>query len=61
MVVTSLDVREALLRRGHPALAWEVLRRVPAYRSAYDALRDAGQVNGDAGRALAARWGLHFR
>src|SRR3546814_11415858 len=29
---------EAILRRGRSALAWEVLRRNPAYRAAYAAL-----------------------
>ena len=51
---------EAIVRRGRSALAWEVLRRDPAYRTAYaalPALPPAG-VAGDAD--FAAHWGLHF-
>jgi hypothetical protein len=45
----------AVLAGGRPALAWELLRRDPAYRSDFSA------VPGDAAAAhFAAVWGLHF-
>ena len=50
-----------IVRHGRPALAWEVLRRDPAYRAAYAGLpvsRDAGAA---AGADFLAQWGLHFR
>ena len=51
---------EAILRRGRSALAWEVLRRDPAYRAAYAGLPAAPTgMAADAG--FATRWGLHFR
>ncbi|MBB4837037.1 hypothetical protein HNP52_000088 [Sphingomonas kyeonggiensis] len=45
----------AVLAGGRPALAWELLRRDPAYRSYFSAVR-----GDDAGAHFAARWGLHF-
>jgi hypothetical protein len=52
-------IRDAVARFGAPALAWEVLRRDPAYRHAI-----AGGGVGIAGVAaepgFAARWGVHF-
>jgi hypothetical protein len=59
---TPPDWRDAgayapVLAGGRPALAWELLRRDPAYRAAV-----AGGVGGDAADGgTAARWGLHFR
>ncbi|WP_370059796.1 transcriptional regulator domain-containing protein [Novosphingobium sp. P6W] len=56
----------ALSRRGRGGLAWEVLRRDPAYRAAWKA-SDAGRTSGDdrqvgSGTVFTAReWGLHFR
>lgn len=44
---------EPVLAGGGPALAWELLRRDPAYR-AFVAL--SGSLAADA-----SRWGLHFR
>ena len=47
---------EAILQRGRSALAWEVLRRDPAYRA------DQAVASGlppDA--AFVSLWGLHFR
>lgn len=45
---------------GRPAIAWELLRRDPAYRADY-----AAQATGGAAHAavadFAADWGLHFR
>jgi hypothetical protein len=51
---------EAILRRGRSALAWEVLRRDPAYRAAYAALPALPQTAMAADADFAARWGLHF-
>jgi 3-methyladenine DNA glycosylase Tag len=48
---------EAILRRGRAGLAWEVLRRDPAYQAAFARLDGAGPASD----AFAARWGLHFR
>ena len=42
-------------RGGRPALAWELLRRDPAYREAVRVSH--GKVN----FASATDWGLHFR
>ena len=38
---------------GRPALAWELLRRDPAYCAFFDGARSTG--------ADASDWGLHFR
>jgi len=51
---------EAILRRGRSALAWEVLRRDPAYRAAYAGLPALPPVDVAADADFAARWGLHF-
>jgi hypothetical protein len=51
---------KAIVLRGRSALAWEVLRRDPAYRAAYQAL-SAPPVAGVADAEFTARWGLHFR
>lgn len=52
---------DAIVRRGRSALAWEVLRRNPAYRVDYETLASP-PVNGvPADPAFLARWGLHFR
>jgi hypothetical protein len=40
---------------GRLALAWELLRRDPAYRSDFSAVR-----GGDAAAHFAGVWGLHF-
>jgi hypothetical protein len=43
---------------GRTGLAWEVLRRNPAYQAAYATLQHGlGSVDS----AFVARWGLHFR
>lgn len=42
-----------IVARGRPALAWELLRRDPAYRAAY-------AVAGGLQASCAAVWGLHF-
>src|SRR3546814_17918715 len=51
---------EAIVLRGRSALAWEVLRRDPAYRAAYQAL-SAQPVPGVADPEFAARWRMPFR
>ncbi|WP_404479241.1 transcriptional regulator domain-containing protein [Novosphingobium sp. BL-52-GroH] len=46
-MVGSLAHRlDALSRRGRGGLAWEVLRRDPAYRTAWK-VADAGRASGD--------------
>ena len=51
---------EAIVRRGRSALAWEVLRRNPAYRAAYAGLPTLPPVGVAADADFAADWGLHF-
>lgn len=51
---------EAIARRGRSALAWEVLRRDPAYRAAYAALPALPPIGVAADADFAAQWGLHF-
>mgnify|MGYP006408355523 CR=1 FL=1 len=52
---------EAVMRRGRPALAWEVLRRDPAYCTAYDGLAAISPSETAVDAIFAAKWGLHFR
>ena len=52
---------DAIVRRGRSALAWEVLRRDPAYRTAYAALPTAPRTGIAANADFVAPWGLHFR
>ena len=61
-VPNSLDpaAHEAIARHGCPALAWEVLRRDPAYRSAYYRLSHLPPMGTAADPAFITRWGLHF-
>ena len=51
---------DAIVRRGRSALAWEVLRRDPAYRAAYACLPAAPPTDVAAGADFVAHWGLHF-
>ena len=51
---------EAILRRGLSAMAWEVLRRDPAYRAAYAGLPALPPTGIAADADFAADWGLHF-
>lgn len=51
---------DAILWRGRSALAWEVLRRDPAYRNACAALPGSRCPDMAAGSDFVARWGLHF-
>lgn len=61
-MVGMLDTaaHEAIARRGRPALAWEVLRRDPAYRAAYSSLPALPRTGATAGAEFVTRWGLHF-
>ncbi|QPI71958.1 transcriptional regulator domain-containing protein [Sphingobium sp. Cam5-1] len=54
------DAQDAVRRLGRSALAWEVLRRDPAYRAAYSALLLKREGPMAAAPAFTARWGLHF-
>lgn len=54
------DAFQAIVRRGRSALAWEVLRRDPAYRAAYAGLPALPQTGVAAGADFVAHWGLHF-
>jgi hypothetical protein len=47
-----------VLAGGPLALAWELLRRDPAYRAGYAALGQASTAATAA--SFAAHWGLHF-
>lgn len=51
---------EAIVRRGRSALAWEVLRRDPAYREAHARLPALPLAGMSADADFVARWGLHF-
>lgn len=50
----------AVARFGRSALAWEVLRRDPGYRSAFDTAKNWHLSGIDGDSAFVARWGLHF-
>lgn len=60
--MTALDPEafDAIVRAGRSALAWEVLRRDPAYRAAYDCLPALPGAGVCADPAFIADWGLHF-
>lgn len=60
MIVPNPEAPEAVLRRGRSALAWEVLRRDPAYQEAYASLRIIPAAGIAADPAFVADWGLHF-
>lgn len=60
MTAPDSDAIEAILRRGPPALAWEVLRRDPDYRAAYRRLAALPPAGVAAEPAFVADWGLHF-
>jgi len=55
MIAPDPDAVAAVIRRGRSALAWEVLRRDPAYRAAF-----AGLAETPPKPLFAADWGLHF-
>ena len=50
---------EAIIRHGRSALAWEVLRRDPAYRAAFYRAR-MPETGFAADARFVADWGLHF-
>ena len=54
------DAQDAVRRLGRSALAWEVLRRDPAYREAFRTLSLKPDGPMVVAPAFAARWGLHF-
>ncbi len=47
-------------QQGLPALAWEVLRRDPAYSAAYQTWCERSERQDLVDPAFVARWGLHF-
>jgi hypothetical protein len=51
---------EAILVRGRPGLAWELLRRDLAYGADVALRHSASQVPTSDPQCL-SRWGLHFR
>jgi len=55
---TNVFSYDGLAQAGRAALAWELLRRNPDYRSHW-LKRRCGSVAAD--RAFLMRWGLHFR
>jgi hypothetical protein len=54
-------IHESIARHGDAALAWEVLRRDPAYRAAFTALPKMNDHSIAADASFVARWGVHFR
>lgn len=61
MIAPDRASYNAIVRRGRSALAWEVLRRDPAYRADYRRIARLAVVGVAADPAFVARWGLHFR
>lgn len=51
---------QTIARRGRSPLAWEVLRRDPAYRAAHAVMPKPAAADVAASRAFTMRWGLHF-
>jgi hypothetical protein len=60
MIVPDPDALGAIIRRGRPALAWEVLRRDPRYQAAFARLAAPPAAGIAAEPAFVADWGLHF-
>jgi hypothetical protein len=60
LTVPHPDAFEAIVRRGRGALAWEVLRRDPAYRAVYAGLPALPRTGVAADADFVAHWGLHF-
>ncbi|MBS0284448.1 MAG: hypothetical protein JSS15_08500 [Proteobacteria bacterium] len=60
MTMQDPDVFDAIARRGRSALAWEVLRRNPAYQAAYASITVVPAAGTAADPAFTADWGLHF-
>lgn len=61
MIAHAQAAFTAIARQGPVALAWEVLRRDPAYRAAYWALPAVPQPGIAADAAFTTDWGIHFR
>ncbi|MGW8201240.1 transcriptional regulator domain-containing protein [Sphingomonas bisphenolicum] len=62
MVAPALLGRlHVLARCGRAGLAWEVLRRNPAYRTAVQALAGTKCSGKAASQDFTTTWGLHFR
>ncbi|WP_156681043.1 transcriptional regulator domain-containing protein [Sphingomonas profundi] len=59
MVMRDPLAYQAIIRHGRPALAWEVLRRDPAYRAAFCRAR-MPEPGFAADERFVADWGLHF-
>lgn len=53
-------VEAAVARFGASALAWEVLRRDPAYSAAFSQMAALPAPGAAVDPAFARRWGLHF-
>lgn len=54
------DAYAPALVGGRPAIAWELMRRDPAYRASYADLGCDGVIQ-DRAATFATEWGLHFR
>nr|WP_047166841.1 DUF6499 domain-containing protein [Sphingomonas sp. Y57] len=54
------DAYAPALAGGRPAIAWELLRRDPAYQADYVALAGVDAAD-DQVATFTAKWGLHFR
>jgi hypothetical protein len=61
MICPDFAAVEAVARRGHSALAWEILRRNPDYVKSYRLLAALPSPGVAADPAFVACWGLHFR
>lgn len=59
-LILDPEALAAVRRLGRPALAWEVLRRDPAYGAAYHAWSQPSERRVVVDPAFTARWGLHF-
>ena len=51
---------EYIDRLSPEELAWEFLRRNVDYMTAYQGLLSDGEMNGEAARDFASKWGLRF-
>jgi hypothetical protein len=60
MITLDPDAYDAIARHGRSALAWEVLRRDPAYRAAFARLATIPRPGIAVDAGFTARWGLHF-
>lgn len=60
MIAPGPDAFDAIMRRGRPALAWEVLRRDSGYQAVFARLAKPLDPCDAAAPAFVADWGLHF-